>query len=681
MNGADRVSPGEAAAGRVVPLAALMVVIAAVVLGSLTVRAFNEALEPEFSRRSQLIGSIVRADLQRALELGIPLNELTGTRPYLEKVLADFPEVSAITLRSREHGIVSRVEAVRGKVLSEGVDAQADDPSAIAIPGLEFTFPVLAGNELAGEIAIDIDGAYVRRQFRDVFLDVLVVILVAVLLAFEITLAVTTTSLRKPLDQLDMLLRQQVGGDFSGRLKQLTATSLDRVAARFSDHAEDLNARFRRLLDAQVPSAVSGAVAALGGRFCLSADGPQKFRLLDAVDIRLPLFLFAAGSELSKPFLPLYVRGMIPGDTGLREAVIVSLPLIAYLADLMVLSLLSGYIAERLSPRRVFLLALVPVVVSQIGLGLSGSVAEIVIWQGITGAGFALATNAAQDYALTAASARRRTRAAAGYVAVVIGGAFAGTAIGGVLADRIGQANVFFVGAVVIGLAAAIGLAMLSEVRGGQPRERAVRARFTGILAVFRNLRFVALLTGIAIPVNVLMAAFLWYLVPLMLADFGASPADTGRALMLYYLLIVLIAPFGARVADRFACAPLMLTVGGLISGIALVALSRDPGFWGTTAAIVVCGIAHAAIRAPLIAHVLELDLADTAGDGSAMQTALRTFELVGGILGLLLTAVLAGKIGYATAVGFTGLTVAGGAVFFAAVTVGRRWRWKRTSP
>lgn len=679
MTNTGTASPGQAAAARLTPLAALLIVIAAVILGSFIFRAFHDAVEPELSNRSLLIGTIVRSDIQRALDLGVPLNQLAGTKTYLEKVLTDFPEVSSITIRSADKRMISRAQSNAGDPRHQR-DLQRDSDignSVIEIPGQSFIFPILTGNELAGEIVIEIDRAYVRRQFRNVFLDVLVVILVAILLVFEITITVTANSLRKPLDQLYTLLERQARGDFSGRLKQVTTTSLGRVAARFSDHAEDLNARFSRLWDRYSRTEIHGDIRRrlqdLGNRFTLTGTVPRTLELADVFDIRLPLFLFAMAEELSKPFLPLYIRSMIAGETWLSEAVIVSLPLIAYLVALVALSPVSGVLAERLSPRRAFLLALVPVAVSHVGLSISSSVSEIILWRGVAGVGYAVATIACQEYALAAASAGRHTRAAASFVAVVIGGTFCGTAMGGVLADRIGQSNVFLVGAVLIVVAAVVALGMLSGESAKQTHKKSAAAGFAGFLSVFRNLRFVALLLGIAIPANVLMAAFLWYLVPLMLADLGSSAADIGRALMLYYLLTVIIAPWVARLADRYSSTAIMLAIGGVISGLALIALSRESGFWPIAATIAVAGVAHAFIRAPQIVHVLEISRSAPTTSQSLMLGALRTFERIGSIFGLLLTAFLAGEIGYNTAIGVTGISVTTGAILFAVIAFTHR--------
>jgi MFS family permease len=680
MSFAETASPGRLAAGRLVPWAALLIVAAAVLLGYFTVRAFNQAVEPELNKRSRLIGTIVRTNIQRALDLGIPLNQLRGTEKYLTNILETFPEVSRLAIRAKDRKIVSLAERSAGGIATYHINRKNGEGQAqpSSITPSAFTFPILTRNTVVGDIVIEGDRAYVERQFRDVFLDVLVVVLVAVLVAFEVMLAVVTASVSKPLDRLHLLLERQSQGDFSGRLRHEVATSLDRVAARFSDHSEDLSSRFARLLgrcsgDRSDPSSLE-RLDETGQRFGLTGDMPAPIRLTDVVDMRLPLFLFVIAEELSKPFLPLYIQAAMTGEGWISKEIVISLPLVAYLVALAALSPVAGFITERYSRRQTFLAALLPVAISHVGLSLSDSVAEIVLWRGVAGAGYAVATIACQDYALGAIRGGLRARAIGSFVAVIIGGTFCGTAIGGVLADRIGQSNVFLVGAGLVCIAGLMALPMLSREHLARLRRTESSTSAGGMLSAFANLRFVTLLFGIAIPANVLVAAFLWYLVPLMLADVGSSPADIGRALMLYYLVIVLVAPPVTQLIGRPLSANAMVVVGGLVSGLALVIVTHWHGFWPIAAAVAIAGIGHSLIRVSQIEIALQIDETITRGAG-AMATlgALRTFERAGSIIGLLLAAIVASELGYIKTAAITGYCVIAGAGVFALAN-----RWKR---
>src|SRR5690606_34272202 len=151
------------------------------------------------------------------------------------------------------------------------------------------------------------------------------------------------------------------------------------------------------------------------------------------------------------------------------------------------------------------------------------------------------------------------------------------TAVGGILADRIGTSATFVSGAVLVLAAGMVALKVLlvEPARDGTPAPRSEGGMFTAL----RNLRFIVLLLGIAIPMNVLMAAFLWYTVPLALDQLGARPADIGRALMVYYLLTIFVTPWTASVADRWPATPGLAGLGGLLSGLGLLALSQWYGF------------------------------------------------------------------------------------------------------
>ena len=92
--------PGRLAARRVIFWAAALVTLSLLVMAYAAIRAFETSIAPEMERRTQLIGSTVREELERALDFGIPLEAIGGTAGYIEDILADFPEVERVALLS-----------------------------------------------------------------------------------------------------------------------------------------------------------------------------------------------------------------------------------------------------------------------------------------------------------------------------------------------------------------------------------------------------------------------------------------------------------------------------------------------------------------------------------------------------------------------------------------------------
>ncbi|MFU2489807.1 MFS transporter [Thauera sp. WH-1] len=626
------------------------VTAALLALGVSALLAFDRAVAPELENRTRLIGAIVRGEIQQAVELGIPVDAIAGLDRHLGETLGRFGEVERIAVRSMAGELLA--EAARGGEAGESsfTPAPAD---VLAVARGAFVLPVLAGNELVGDIVIEVNSRFVHTRLRDIFLDVLVVALVASVIAVELVFALAHGTVGRPFDRVLRLLREQRQGIFAHVVGGGGLGGLGRAAARFSDHALDLA---RRL--ATLPAATrAGLVARAGIR--VDADGPCLLRLSDIADIRLALFLFSVGTEVATAFLPLYAR-----DAGrppwLSSELAAALPLLVYLLAIAIMSPFAGALARRFGPRRLFVGVLAPAAVTLLGMGLSTSVVGITAWRAGLALCYALGTIACQEYALRAAAGAGRAAPIGVSVTVIFGGVFCGSALGGLLAERFGFAVAFAAGAVTV-LAAA--LPALLSMRG-EAGDAVASAPAPAAVAVRRGWgRLAVLLLAVAVPANATTAIVVWYLSPLLLAELGSGPAEIARVVMLYYLVVMLVGGTASQLADR-RVGPLPLVVGGaLLSAAALLHLAAHVDFWGTVRMLVLLGIGHAMLRAPM--HALALRIGGA--DGGALS-ALRLGERIGALLGLLVSAVLLGHTGIAGTIAAVGWTVLCGALVCATV-------------
>lgn len=626
------------------------VTAALLALGVSALLAFDRAVAPELENRTRLIGAIVRGEIQQAVELGIPVDAIAGLDRHLGETLGRFGEVERIAVRSMAGELLA--EAARGGEAGESsfTPAPAD---VLAVARGAFVLPVLAGNELVGDIVIEVNSRFVHTRLRDIFLDVLVVALVASVIAVELVFALAHGTVGRPFDRVLRLLREQRQGIFAHVVGGGGLGGLGRAAARFSDHALDLA---RRL--ATLPAATrAGLVARAGIR--VDADGPRLLRLSDIADIRLALFLFSVGTEVATAFLPLYAR-----DAGrppwLSSELAAALPLLVYLLAIAIMSPFAGALARRFGPRRLFVGVLAPAAVTLLGMGLSTSVVGITAWRAGLALCYALGTIACQEYALRAAAGAGRAAPIGVSVTVIFGGVFCGSALGGLLAERFGFAVAFAAGAVTV-LAAA--LPALLSMRG-EAGDAVASAPAPAAVAVRRGWgRLAVLLLAVAVPANATTAIVVWYLSPLLLAELGSGPAEIARVVMLYYLVVMLVGGTASQLADR-RVGPLPLVVGGaLLSAAALLHLAAHVDFWGTVRMLVLLGIGHAMLRAPM--HALALRIGGA--DGGALS-ALRLGERIGALLGLLVSAVLLGHTGIAGTIAAVGWTVLCGALVCATV-------------
>jgi MFS family permease len=384
--------------------------------------------------------------------------------------------------------------------------------------------------------------------------------------------------------------------------------------------------------------------------------------------IRLVLFLFVVGEELNKSFLPLFIEAADNPIPGLETKVAISLPIMAFLLTLAVASPLAGRLVNAFGHRGLFLIGVTASASSHLGMVYADNVVQIMGLRALTGVGYGLVTIAWLEYTLDRQSQASRARAIGVFVAVVIGGTFAGTALGGILADRLGFQAVFVISFALVVVAGLFALRMM-QPRTADGTERPKAFSMRDVAAVLKRPSFLFLLGGVTIPMNVLMAAFLWYLVPLTLAALGSNPSAIARTLMVYYLVILVGGPLAGKLTETRIDHWALVGVGSVVSAAVLLMPAFAPSALTISLAVLVVGVGHAAVRGPQVS--LALDIADAevpVGGRGAVLAAMRSLERIGSLAGLLVVAVLAARFDLNVAVGAIGVAAAvAGLVFLVA--------------
>jgi predicted MFS family arabinose efflux permease len=646
-------------ARKLTPWAGLLIIGSALILGLFTIRTVDRSIEPEIANRTTLMGTVINQNIQRAVNAGVPLGKLVGAEQYFGSFLQEFPEVAYI-------GVAT------GRIILEAGQRQVDVYGPRRSSKDVVAFPIKSGGEQIGYIIIDVDTSYIAREFENVLLDLGVVALVAVLLAFEVLVVMMSVSLTAPFNRLQQLVTLQAAGDFSKRIETRGHLAVDLIAGFLSERAEALHlafARARGRVSRGGSDDRSHSLEELQSRYGLSAQRPTLMVFSYLNDIRLPLFLIATASQLPLAFFPLFTRAADNPLNWLNLGVVISLPIAGYLLAILLSSPCSRPLEIRFGHRRLMLLAAVPTLAAYVGLYFSTNVIEIVLFRTLSGFGYAIISIACQDYVLDVVPKAQRSRSLGIYSGVLFAGIFSGTAMGGVLADRLGQNTVFLVSAALVLLAALLVFRLMPERRLQSSAEKAPAAKSPlSIWTPLRNLPYAALVLGIVVPVSVAWQAFVTYLAALYLSELGASAADIGRTLMVYFLMIALMGPVTARVTDGRVEPALVALAGAVLAGVSLLA----GAFWGSQLGILLAvwgtGIGHGVARGPMVSVALSIAESDLRHLGpDAVLGSLRTMERGGSIIGLLLIALLSSYIGYAAAILVIGVWAIAGAAAYAA--------------
>jgi MFS family permease len=662
----------------------IVLMSAAMVLSSLAVAAltlgdFNRLLAPELELKARMIGHIVQTDFTRALEYGIPLDEVYGVNSYLATVLKEHDELTYVVIVDAE----GKLRYEGGNIWDSDVKNSLEAQTPAGGGALDYRVPISTGESVVGTVHVGIDRRFVQRQLDDILFDIIVILVTAVLVTFEVMLALLLVYGTGPIRRLSLLLDQQARGNFAHVLDARARDAVGRATHRLSQEARSLHAIFRAVcerlgaapgsLQTAEPTAEFGTrLQALGARFgLLNTDGPRPLSRAGPSDVRIPLFVFAFAEELQKSFLPLFVREIFTPVPWLSEPVVIGLPIAVYLVVLALAGPFAGTWAGRYGSRRLFLAGVVPAVAGFLGCAAADSIGELVAWRGVTALGYAMVTIGCQDYVIATSGTSRWGRNLIVFAGVIMSATMCGTAIGAILADRLGYRAVFIVAALLAVFGGMLAAGILRDERDheadavGDAKPQA-HGRLKSLATVLANGRFMLFLLCIAVPANVLIAAYLWYMVPLYLSDLGASTSEIGRVIMAYYLLIVVVGPLASQFVDKPGRLGWLVGLGSVASAAGLIAFHDWQSIWAVVLTVIMLGLTHAVAKGGQVPLALEICAFEITLVGrNTVLSILRFLERMGSVVGLLVAAVLIEVYGYEVAIGVTGSLVSGAALLF----------------
>lgn len=530
-----------------------------------TFQAFDQAVAPEMERRTKLLGTLLRADLQRMLELGIPIEAVAGFDRRVSEIVAKFPEVQNVRI------LTSGGTTILDISHSSASESLLEDPNRAQT----YSFAILLGNEVVASIVLTGNSKIAEATLLRVLFDIGIVALAIVLAGVELILVLATRSIWLPREAVSALLDEQRHGRFDKIIPVPASGALIRLTERLNDRAQHLTGCGKQ---------------------------PSLMILSSPILARLPLFLLALGTETTASFLPIMARNSNHSDW-LTPAVAAAVPLVAYLVVAAALAPSAGRLVRYLGPRRAFIWSAFPAIAGLVFMAGSDSIIGIILGRMLVAAGYTVAAAACSSYALHAGGRAKAAQTQGAINTALYSGVLAGSVIGGVIAYEAGYSAAVLFGAIVIGISAYTAQRGLSGLAGAPSEPTKSRTQ-----RATRSVAFNAIAFGLAVPASATTAMVIWYMVPLLLSSTGFDAAMIARVVMLYYFAAIFVAPligqfFGEDHTGTAAMA------GALLSGVALLVIGTHDStavlIWG----VVGIGIGHAALRAPIFALIVSISV------------------------------------------------------------------------
>jgi MFS family permease len=505
-----------------------------------------------------------------------------------------------------------------------------------------------------------------------------VVLVVALFFTLELLNFMAGSKLEAALKSLGDTIERGAEGDFTPMRSRGSAAPFAGVLRLLEEVRERVNTGYAMLSRdieqaRRVPAheRPPGLAAALNGLPALS----QRFRFGtedvstrsndgQLAKIRAPLFVFILAEELTRPFLPGYIKSLlvpVPGLPWLAPEVVVGLPIALFMLIVALGQPFLGAYAQRVGNRHAMTVGACIAAFGFVASAFAASVLDLLLWRSLCALGYGLVFVAAQGHVLEHTNNTNRAKSFALFIGAIMVATVCGPSIGGILADNIGERW-------TLGVAAMLALGSMGAIRllpeqdaqtaAAQSTVKPPSLREIGSLMV--NKRFMTVTGLAAIPAKVLLTGVCFYLVPLYVLSLGSTQSVVGRILMLYGVVMVVIMPLAASYATTRERMEWLVGSGLLLSGIGtLLMMAGDHVGWVFTAVILI-GLGQSlsiAAQSALVREHCDNEVV-TMGE-PAVYGVYRLLERLGNALGPLLAAVLLMAFGYRTGFVATGAAVA----------------------
>ena len=626
-------------------VAAGALILANAVLAWFALGAVERRLEPVVEEKVRVLARSIVNDLSTAVRLEIPIEGLGGVDTYLHAVLADHPEIAYVAVTDDANGVLHSAAAEGHRIPAlpgSAGDGSAGDFSA-SDSGFAFAHPLIHGDERVGTVLIGVDPRYVRETMRGIFADIGISLFVAMLIVLELTLLVLSLTVIRPIGLMHRLMRTVGEGDFSVEVVTRGRDELTRVLDSMNRINAEINRRFR----AVAAVAATPILAKLReGRIFAEDARYRPVQMLRASDVQYPLFFFVFGIELSRAFFPLFVRDLYDPSLGIDPSIAIALPMSVWVIAMLVTTPLALAAIRRWGTRETLLVGMAPASIGLIATAYAGGFGELIAWRCVTAAGFGLVTATVLVRLAMTAPGRRRALSIGVFVTAMSGGSVCGTAIGGILAERIGYQSTFLVGAAIVFVAMAIAFSFLSPGEGVGV-EADGRAPQRGTLRICGTPRFITFMGLSALPARIVLTGFLYFLVPLYLDALDFGGAAIGRTMMVYFIVLLAMNQAAALLADRYQNHGMLILAGGASAAAGCLLFVSTADIWPLVIGIALIGLGLSLVMTPQVA-VLPAYFrreAEEFGTG-AITAAFRVVERTGSFIGPLVAGVIVAATG-----------------------------------
>ncbi len=360
------------------------------------------------------------------------------------------------------------------------------------------------------------------------------------------------------------------------------------------------------------------------------------------INLVKPVFFLAVFVEhMSYAFLPPLMQASAKA-AGL-SASFASAPFVAYYLMFAAALYPAGRVEQRFGAKNLIIAGLALAGFGLLMMSFSTEFWNAMIARSLAGVGQGVLFIGVQAYVLANSSPGQRTQAGGAIVYGFQAGMIAGMAIGSLLVSYVGPETIFLLGAIIAIITMLYGLMALPSRVSGAEFSETMHSAWREMRGMFKSGAFTRTVFLIGMPAKAVLTGVILFAMPILLTQSGYAREDVGQITMIYAASVIIASHFASIRADRDSTTHGILFNGSTLTALGLALIAGVAFFPPATApmlatalilaGVVVIGIAHGYINAPVVTHITNSRLAENVGMTSA-AAGYRLLERVGHVAG-----------------------------------------------
>lgn len=305
-------------------------------------------------------------------------------------------------------------------------------------------------------------------------------------------------------------------------------------------------------------------------------------------------FWLLVALDMSISFIPLRMKELALASAGSSDFLF-GLPVSVEMGAAGLAILAAGVWAAKRTPVQPLHAGIALATLGSLGSAFCSNAAWYILARAVVGFGYGLSIMSLQNLTVSASSADARGANIASMFAGVYAGGLCGSAMGAMLADRVGYAVVFSIASALLGLLLLMCLASVGRWKHGRALTDSPHVSFAAIRRFLLDGNVFSLLAFSLFPGAVITVGLINFFIPLSLNKAGVSQSDIGRVFMVFSLAFICLSPLIAPKVERLQRKSLALMLGGGLGGACLLIFALPssllPPFWSALAAVTFLGL------------------------------------------------------------------------------------------